>query len=338
MKIKAICLALAVMLLGSAVLYAGGDERIGTAGAQELRIPVGSRMSALAGAGVAEAIGAEALYWNPAGVSQYQGTEVMFTNLQYFADIDVNYFAAMTSIEDFGSIGLSAKVISFGDIAKTTVQAGGPTGEIISPSYSVIGLSYSRQFTDRVSFGVTGMLVNEKIEQLTATGVAFDFGFIYDPGWRGLKFGLVVKNLGPDMKYEGDQFGVPVDVPGTEPNSAGKTFLSQSAPFEMPSSVQLGASWNLFDIERSSATVMGLFQSNNFSEDEFRGGLEYSFNDMFFLRGGYVGSKQDEYMYGPSFGAGVKLNWGNTTFVLDYTWSQTEFFDDNQFFTVKFGF
>ncbi|HDS00487.1 MAG TPA: hypothetical protein ENO07_00575, partial [candidate division Zixibacteria bacterium] len=93
------------MLLCSAALYAGGDERIGTSGAQELRIPVGSRMSALAGAGVAEAVGAEALYWNPAGVAYYDGTEVMFTHLQYFADIDVNYFAATTAIEDFGSIG-----------------------------------------------------------------------------------------------------------------------------------------------------------------------------------------------------------------------------------------
>ncbi|HEQ97997.1 MAG TPA: PorV/PorQ family protein [candidate division Zixibacteria bacterium] len=338
MKIKVLCLTLVAMLLCSAALYAGGDERIGTSGAQELRIPVGSRMSALAGAGVAEAVGAEALYWNPAGVAYYDGTEVMFTHLQYFADIDVNYFAATTAIEDFGSIGLSAKVVSFGDIEKTTVLAPEGTGEILSPSYSVIGLTYSRRFTDRVAFGATGMLVNERIDQLSATGVAFDFGFVYDPGWQGLKFGLVVKNYGPQMRFSGSDFDVDNDVPGAEPGTPDRTFRSQSASFELPSSVQLGASWNLLRNEANSATIMGLFQSNNFSEDEFRGGIEYAFNDMFFLRGGYVGSTQDDYMYGPSVGAGLKMTWGNTTFVLDYSWMQTEFFDNNQFFTVKFGF
>ncbi len=338
MRIKIFCLTLAALLLCSAALFAGGDERIGTAGAQELRIPVGSRMSALAGAGVAEAIGAEALYWNPAGVSYYTGTEVMFTHLQYFADIDVNYFAAVTAIEDFGSLGISAKVISFGDIIKTTIQEPNGTGEILSPTYSVIGLTYSRRFTDRVSFGATGMLVNERIEQISATGVAFDFGFIYDPGWQGLKFGLVIKNYGPEMRFDGANFEVDNPVPGSEPNSADKTFRSQSATFELPSSVQLGASWNLLRDEQNSATLMGLFQSNNFSEDEFRGGIEYAFNDMFFLRGGYTGSNQDEYMFGATFGAGVKMNWGGTVIGLDYSWMQTETFDNNQFFTVKFGF
>ena len=326
------------MLLCSASLYAGGDERIGTAGAQELRIPVGSRMSALGGAGVSEAVGAEALYWNPAGAAYYQGTEVMFTNLQYIADIAVNYFAATTSIEDFGTIGISAKVMGFGDIYKTTIDEPRGTGEIFAPSYSVIGFTYSRRFTDRVSFGATAMLINEKIEQLSATGVGFDFGFIYDPGWRGLRFGLVIKNYGPDMRFDGANFDVDNEVPGSEPNSTGKSYRSQSAAFELPSSVQLGASWNILDVENSRATVMGLFQSNNFSEDEFRGGIEYAFNDMFFLRGGYVGSKQDDYMYGASFGGGIKVNWGNTELVFDYTWSQTEFFDNNQFFTVKLGF
>jgi hypothetical protein len=296
MNIKVLRLTVIALLLCSVALYAGGDERIGSAGAQELRIPVGSRMSALGGAGVAEAIGAEALYWNP------------------------------------------AKVLSFGDIKKTTVANPDGTGEIISPSYAVVGLTYSRQFTDRVSFGITGQLVNERIEQQSATGVAFDFGFVYDPGWQGLRFGLVIKNYGPDMQFSGPGFDVDNTVPGSEPGTTDKTYRTQSASFELPSSVQIGAAWNLLDIENSRATIMGNFQSNNSSEDEFRGGLEYAFNDMFFLRGGYVGSNQDTYMYGASFGAGLKLMWGNTSIALDYTWMQTEYFDDNQFFTVKFGF
>jgi hypothetical protein len=338
MKIKVLCLIIVVMLLCSTALYAGGDERIGTAGAQELRIPVGSRMAALGGSGVASAIGTDALFWNPAGVAYYEGTEVMFNHLKYWADIDINYFAATTSIEDFGSIGIAAKVISFGDIVKTTIDAPNGTGEIISPSFAVIGLTYSRRFTDKVSFGVTGNLISEKVEQLGATGIAFDFGFTYDPSWRGLKFGLVIKNFGPNMTFSGSNFDVNNEVPGGEPGTTSKDYRSQSSSFELPSSVQFGAAWDLLDIENSRATLMGLFQSNNSSEDEFRGGLEYAFNDMFFLRGGYTGSGQTEYMYGASFGAGVKLDLSGTMVTFDYSWNQTELFDDNQYFTVKFSF
>lgn len=338
MKIKTLCFTIIAMFLCTSVLFAGSDDRIGTAGGQELRIPVGSRMSALGGAGVAEAIGAEAIFWNPAGVAYQPGTQVMFTNLQHFADIDVNYFAATTAIEDFGSLGFSAKVVSFGDIIKTTVNAPMGTGEIISPTFSVIGLTYSRQFTDRVAFGATGMLVSEKVEQVSATGVAFDFGFIYNPGWQGMRFGIVVKNYGPEMRFSGANFDFTVDVPGSEPNSAEHELRSKSATFELPSSIQLGLSWNFLEMEQSRATVMGLFQSNNFSEDEFRGGLEYGFNDMFFLRGGYVGTNQDEYLFGASLGAGVNLKWGSTIITFDYSWMENEYFDAHQFFTVKFGF
>ena len=80
MKIKVFCLIVVAMLLCSAALYAGGDERIGTSGAQELRIPVGSRMSSLAGAGVADAVGAEAMYWNPAGITNINGFSLAVTN------------------------------------------------------------------------------------------------------------------------------------------------------------------------------------------------------------------------------------------------------------------
>lgn len=47
---------------------AGDESRIGTAAAQELRIPIGSRGTALGGAILAHVKGAEALQWNPSGL------------------------------------------------------------------------------------------------------------------------------------------------------------------------------------------------------------------------------------------------------------------------------
>jgi hypothetical protein len=338
---KTLMMSLALVIVLSAVLLAGSEDRIGTAGAQELRIPIGSRGSAMGGALVASARGTEAMFWNPAGTAREDGTEAMFSYLQYFADMKLSYVAVKTSIEGFGTLGVSAKVLSVGNILKTTWDdQQGTAGEYFNPTSSVIGLTYARQLTDRVAFGATGYFINERIEQVSAQGVAFDFGFTYVPNWRGLKFGVVIKNFGPEMRFDGPNFGNKVIPPGSSPNSAPKDLRSQSAAFELPSSVQFGAAWSPLERqnEKNNVEFSTVFQSNNFSQDEFRGGVEYGYGEMFFLRGGFAGSNQNDYMFGPSFGAGIKLHWGATNVMFDYSWQKTDFFDNNQYFTVKMGF
>lgn len=338
---KTLLMSLALVIVLSAMLLAGSEDRIGTAGAQELRIPVGSRGSAMGGAQVATAQGAEALFWNPAGAVGAGTTEAMFSHLQYFADMNLEYAAVKTNIEGFGTIGASVKVLAVGDILKTTwADQQGAGDEYFNPTFSVIGLTYARQFTDRVSFGATGYFLNERVEQVSAHGMAFDFGFTYIPNYRGLKFGVVVKNLGPEMSFDGANFGNSVIPPESNPQSISKDLRSQSAAFDMPSSLQFGAAWNPLQRpnEKNNIELSTVFQSNNYSQDEFRGGFEYSYSDMFFLRGGYAGSSQTEYIYGPSFGAGIKMHWGATMVTFDYSWQKTEYFDDNQYFTVKLSF
>jgi hypothetical protein len=329
MKTKIIlCLLGAVLLLSSQAL-AGSSDRLGTGGAEELRIPVGSRSVSLGGAVIADVSGAEAIYWNPAGMSANPKTEAVFSHMEYIADIKLNYFAVMTHLGGFGTLGLSAKILNIGDIVHRTENSPEGDGEIFSPTFSVIGLTYSRQLTDRVSFGTTAMYISEKIRQEQASGLAFDFGFQYAPGWRGLRLGATIKNLGPNMKFDGPGFE---RIINTEPRK------SESAPFELPSSVNFGISYNIYNYQNNRLMAQGAFQSNNFSEDEFRFGAEYSFRDMFFLRGGFAASNQTEYIYGPSAGAGLKLKLSGTDVTVDYSWAKADFFKDNQVFTVKFAF
>lgn len=173
------------------------------------------------------------------------------------------------------------------------------------------------------------MYISEKIRQEQASGLAFDFGFQYAPGWRGLRLGATIKNLGPNMRFSGPGFE---KIIGTEPRK------SEPAAFELPSSVNFGISYDIYNYENNRLMAQGAFQSNNFSEDEYRFGAEYSFRDMFFLRGGFAASNQTEYIYGPAAGAGLKLKMGGTDITVDYSWAKTDFFKDNQVFTVKFAF
>ena len=56
---------------------------------------------------------------------------------------------------------------------------------------------------------------------------------------------------------------------------------------------------------------------------------------MVALRGGYSFSNQDEYIEGLTLGFGLGFSLGETRMMVDYSWAQTEYFDDKQFYTIK---
>lgn len=330
MKHRLLVLMLVLLVVGATAAYAGNSRRIGTAGAQELTIPYGSRGAAMAGAVVSSVQGIESMYWNPAGLADLQGTEAMFTHLPYLADMDMNFVGVATNIEDFGTIGFGAKVLSVGDIEETTQSMPDGTGRTFNPSMTVINVTYSRVLTANVAFGVTAMYINEDIFEVAASGLAFDVGFTYDPGWHGLRLGFVVKNYGPEMEFSGRGFERSLD--DTRPASP------NSASFDLPASINIGASYNMIESGPSVASLSANFMSNSYSQDQLHGGFEYGYNDMFFVRAGYRHSDQEEYVYGTTFGAGLVYPMGDTKLTFEYAWNETETFDDNQFFTVKFSF
>lgn len=332
MKIRIFVLLIALLAVSLTSVYAGNDNRIGTAGAQELRIPVGSRGTAMGGSIIADVYGVESMFWNPAGMANLIGTEAMFSHQPYIADIDVNYVGAATAIEDFGTLGAAVKVVSIGDMEETTWDYPDGTGRIFSPSLSVLTVGYAKELTARVSFGVSGSFINERIHEVSATGISFDIGFLYRPGWQGMSLGLTIKNYGPKMKFSGKGFNY------TDDN--GRQVSPESESFDLPSSFNVGLSWDFLDMGTNFAKVTGNFMSNNFSQDAFQGGFEYMYNDMLSLRAGYNYSDQEDWQYGFSFGAGVMVDIGGTDVTFEYTWSEVDnsAFDANQYFTGKINF
>ncbi len=319
-------LVMAILLAVSFVsAYAGNADRIGSAGAQELRIPYGSRGTAMGGAVIANTYGIESMYWNPAGLASLEGSEASFSYLTYIADMDQNFVGAATNVEDFGTIGVGIKVLSVGDIAETTDDFPDGTGRVFNPSFSVINLTYARTLTANVSFGATVMFLNEKIHNVSAAGTAFDVGFLYDPGWNGVRLGLAIKNYGSEMEFEG--LGFDGAAQGSHPVS-----------FDLPASINFGVSYDFLDNGPNFAMLSSNFRSNTYSNDLFQTGFEYSYNGLYFLRGGYNYSQQDEWIHGASMGAGLTYEMGGTKLMFEYAWNQTEVFDDNQYFTVSASF
>ncbi len=344
---------LTMVLLISLDLFAGTVKRRGSAGAPELLIPVGSIGTALNGSYISGINGIEASYWNPAGLAfSNHRAEAMISYQNYLADMNVSYGAVTAKLGNIGIFGLSIKALDFGEeIIETTIESPDGTGRTFSPSFITLGLTYARKMTDRINFGTNIKVISEEIINVNATGFAFDFGLQYSLG--GLKLGVVLKNYGPSMSFTGPKLEHEVQIPGTESGSRVESLRIETASFELPSQFEIGASYSLTMSEQNSLTIMGAFHNNSFSYDSYNIGAEYSFDDRIYLRGSYslanregVGAKSngltssnEDYLFGPAFGAGFKLN-VSTSFVmkLDYAYRTVSIFDNGiQWFTITFG-
>ena len=344
-KRSMVCL---VVLLGilSMTALAGNKQRIGAAGAQELLIPVGARGTAFAGSNLAITSGVEAIYWNPAGLSRLEhGVEAMVSHMQYIADLNVEYGALGVQAGEFGSLGFTVKTVSFGDIPVTTEAFPDGTGEIYSPTFLNLGVTYSKLLTDRISAGVTATLISEKILSTSATGFAFNVGVQYfNLGVTGLDLGVAIKNVGPNMAFDGAN--LLRTATGQSDARGAQLFKVQAATFELPSAMEIGVAYNRKFDDRNSAVIAGNFKNNNSQDDEYSVGAEYNFNNLFFIRGGYAFSPQVDkdptgergYIYDYAVGAGIHYDVGGVDLTFDYTFRHVKFFDSNNIVTVKIGF
>ncbi|MDW7678940.1 MAG: PorV/PorQ family protein [bacterium] len=344
---KLIIYMVILTLMLSTQLFAAGSNRAGTNAASELMIPVGARYIAMGGASAAGVSGLDAIYWNPAGLDRmpYIGAG-LFSQMNYIADISVSYAAVGVKFGGIGSVGLSFKSLAIGDIAITTEDAPDGTGAIFSPQFMTIGLSYSRALTDRVAVGATAKIISETMDRVSATGFAFDIGVQYQNlgDIDGLNIGIVIKNLGPAMTYDGNGLlrkADPMDV-----NRPASFYRVVAGADELPSTMEIGLGYAINIGEVNKVTVESHFVNNNFDDDFGKLGLEYSFNDMLFLRGGYglsVNNTQDITgeninIFGLALGVGFKYNFNGITIGIDYAYRAVNYFNTNNVFSVELAF
>jgi hypothetical protein len=340
----AMCLALLASFAFTA--DAANKSRIGTAGAQELLIPVGARTIAIGGSSMVFANGVEAIYWNPAGLGrQTAGVDVMLSSMNYIADIGVIYGAVGIKAGEFGTIGFSMKSINFGKIPVTTTVFPDGTGEQYSPTYITLGATYAKAITDRIAVGVTANMVTERIMSLSSTGVAFDFGIQYQNlGVAGLNLGVAVKNIGGQMQFTGSNLLVTAEAGGTLRGT--QTYGVQAQSADLPSSLEIGLGYTRKFDEKNAFMIGGMFRNNNYQDDEYNLGAEYGFNNLVFLRGGYTfapeATKDLEgkvgYIYDYTVGAGLHYLVGDLDLSFDYAFRHMKYFDGNNIVTLKVGF
>ena len=329
-------LNLVLILTLSLPALADDDPQIGSAGAQFLKIGVGSRYQGMADVGVATAGDAYAAYWNPAGLVEVENWSLAFSNVNWLLDINLNYFAAARNFEDIGVFAASATVLSAGEQEITTVADQSGTGQTYTFSSYAIGLSFARQLTNRFAFGTTVKFIGEKIGDVDAQGVGLDFGTLLYTGFNSLRLGMSISNMGSSMKFAGTGLKVDYDDQDTQSNNRSVDAELSARSYDLPLTFRVGMAYDFDFGPNSVVTFSGELYDPNDSHQKASLGAEMSYLDKFFLRGGYK-FRYDEETF--ALGGGLLAPVGeDTQLVIDYSWQDFGRLESTQRFSIGFTF
>lgn len=273
-----------------------------------LAIGVGGRASAMGGAQSAAVRDVTAGYWNPAGLAFVDYPQISLMHEEHFGNL-VNYNYASVAIPYGNDMSFGASLIRLGvDGIPDTREAlvDGVTKEVIyditnprarlDPSritefnntdYALY-LSFAKRHSDNFYFGANAKLIRRDIAEFGATGIGFDVGAIYMP-YEDLFLGANIQDVTTTL--------IAWDTGRQE-------LISPT--------VKIGAAYALdilggvltpavdFDLRFEGREFASNFNIGPVSFDHHFG-LEFNFQDIVAIRGGYNDVNQF------TMGAGVKL-------------------------------
>ena len=125
----------------------------------------------------------------------------------------------------------------------------------------------------------------------------------------------------------------------SQPGSTTGSYEVVAEEFQIPSYFELSTAYNYNFNEQNSLLVGTTFRNNNALEDELKFGMEYGFQNTFFIRGGSnmpVENVEDN-TFGFTFGAGLNYSFADGMGLgFDYAFREVKDFPTpNHIFTVK---
>lgn len=300
-------------------------QKVGSTSMQFLKVMPSARATALGEAYTVWATGAEAIFWNPAGLATLSNMEFSATYIDWLFDSQQGALSYGLAIRGLGVLGLQVQYVDFGEFEETTNERPfisdpenpGLTGRTFSPFSYLVGVSYATYLTDKFSLGLSMKYAHESLfdgQSLTAqvrqgvfeevdtwaNGLLFDFGIRYNTGYRSIYIGSSVQNFGADIKYARESNPVPLLFRfGIGADLIGPQGLLQPG-----------------NEENRLSLAYDIFHPNDYAQ-QMHVGLEYEFAGSFALRGGY---KFNYDFDGFTLGAGVRQVLEGLRLAVDYSY------------------
>jgi hypothetical protein len=254
-----------------------------------------------------------------------------------------NAVAANYRLEGIGTIGIGVMTFGITGIqSDRDVYPGNAVLQALQIDQGVVGdtydymdllaqVTYSTYVMDRLALGATVKLINEKIDDVSASAVAFDLGSVYNIGLLNWSIGARISNLGSDIK-----------------------FYDYASP--IPLTFSMGTSLTPIRVGENAVTLAIDAVKPQDGQQYYYTGLEYNYNNTVFVRGGwklnysYLGLAGDGIDEGTSLrqgvrtslekgslGAGIRVPVSDYMVSLDYAYTAFTSFDGVHRITVHFS-
>ncbi|MDD5491175.1 MAG: PorV/PorQ family protein [bacterium] len=283
---------LLVMLLTCSLIgTAFASSKVGTSGAQFLKVGVGSRATAMGGVFTGVADDVSAMYWNPGGLGGLKKTEVLYTYNKWFQDITHQFLGAAVPTK-VGVFGFGVTLLGMDDLEKRTADVETAEGTFKAQDMA-FGVSYGKAITESLMLGGNLKMLSSKIDDESASGLAVDLGALMKTGVQGLNVGFAVTNLGGKYK-----------------------FIDEGDP--LPMMIKLGAGYKVLNDALTLAADV-IYPNDN--DVLFGAGVEYAIkfgeSGALALRTGYKTGVDTGGLSG--LGAGIGINY--QMFGFDFAWT-----------------
>ena len=215
---KWLTISLVVISFQTIIMAEGDNDKVGSSAFKFLNIQTDAHGAALGGL-AAQASGANALFWNPAGIAGSEGMGVSAGMTQWLVETQVMNAGVVMPMMG-GTVGLSLVSVDYGDIMKS--GWGEESGQFIfqpnQGSFAATDMSlqasYGKSLSDKFSLGATAKMISQKIDDVSISGLAFDIGTQFNTGYRGISMGAVVSNFGPDVDSQAPEDASYEEFPG----------------------------------------------------------------------------------------------------------------------------
>ena len=182
-----------------------------------LEVPAGARAAALGGAYASVAIGAEAAFWNPAGLAEFEGTQFAGTHAETYQHLRHDQVAVAGRL--FGGGTAASLRAMYSEPIPERDDFGNLVGSFGAHDLEFL-LGYGHKLAGGMSLGFTAQAVRERVADLAAGTWALGAGLAWDPRVvPGSRASLSVHNIGPATHFtlegdQGDRVKLPAAVQG----------------------------------------------------------------------------------------------------------------------------
>jgi hypothetical protein len=284
--------------------YANAQTVIAKYAGEFMAIGVGGRPLAMGGAFSAVANDVTAGYYNPSGLTQLNYPQISLMHDERYGNL-VNYDYAAVAIPWNTDMTFALSVMRLGidgipdtRYALIDVNGNGKIDENDRLDYTkitefsdqdwVFYLSFAKKFSDELSYGASIKYIRRDIADYSANGIGFDVGALYIP-FENFTVGANLQDLTTTLVAWNSGLNELITPTAKVGAAYGWKILNGTLTPALD-----------FDVRFENRQYASTFHLGPVSFD-MHAGLEYNYNKLFSIRGGYNDVKQF------TVGAGIKL-------------------------------